>query len=76
MYGEDFCRVKYQLYQTVLFYFVSERSGLDDNSQPQAVVGGKRFCQVAMFSPGTLVSVTDMDTRLHLPLKIDMLQIL
>ena len=59
------------------FFFISERGGLDDNSQSQAVVGGKEesgFVKSPCFPQG--VSVTDMDTRLHVPLKLDMLQIL
>ena len=61
----------------VIFFFISERGGLDDNSQSQAVVGGKEesgFVKSPCFPQG--VSVTDMDTRLHVPLKLDMLQIL
>ena len=61
----------------VIFFFISERGGLDDNSQSQAVVGGKEesgFVKSPCFPQG--VSVTDMDTRLHVPLKLDMLQTL
>ena len=59
-----------------LCYFISFLNGVGSMTipSPKRWWEGSGFVKSPCFPQG--VSVTDMDTRLHVPLKLDMLQIL
>ena len=75
MHGEDFQGFK-NVNTVRLCYFISFLNGVGSMTipSPKRWWEGSGFVKSPFFPQG--VSVTDMDTRLQVPLKLDMLQIL